>query len=144
MSSVSKAIASFPTLMSPRVNTTAVGAITESGPSCCIQSPTALAQFARWYLAGPKSSNRRERRKGGRNGSPSIRYRTPLRSIGRYLVPKRQQTCSIIASELKAQTNGRVDRGSLKAAIRETVRYLRPHDAKCPRIHRDQGASDDP
>src|ERR1700722_4766976 len=34
------------------------------------------------------------------------------------------------ASELEAQANGRIDRGSLQEAIGETIRHLRPHDAK--------------
>jgi hypothetical protein len=33
------------------------------------------------------------------------------------------------ASELEAQANGRIDRGSIEESIRKTIRHLRPHDA---------------
>src|SRR5438309_330569 len=35
----------------------------------------------------------------------------------------------MFSSELKAQTDGRIDRGSLKETVGETIGYLRPHDA---------------
>src|SRR6266550_1801851 len=112
MSRVSMTVVSFPTRIGTRADTQAVGAIAGSGPSSCIQSPAALAQLARWYLLGLDHQTSQTSK-----GRPN---RPPLYPLLYYVTTS--------TSELKAQTNGRIDRGSLKEAIGETIRHLRPHD----------------